>query len=146
MAATPNDRLNAMELDPDNPVLALCAAGRAVAGDAIAASDFFTRAWRRERTTSRRRWQRTISRASRQPWPRSSRGMRAPRHTRKRRCSNASRAICLEAGRILVGPINDDSVTATLSAFDEAQMSGAQVMRQTDQRGKTRHVVWSERH
>ena len=34
-----------MELDPDNPVLALCAAGMAVAGDAVAATDFFARAW-----------------------------------------------------------------------------------------------------
>ena len=32
-------------LDPENPVLALCAAGMAVGGDAAAAADFFLRAW-----------------------------------------------------------------------------------------------------
>jgi hypothetical protein len=37
-------------------------------------------------------------------------------------------------------------VTATLSAFDEARMSRAQVVSQTDHGGKTRHVVWSEGH
>lgn len=57
-----------------------------------------------------------------------------------------ARDLVREAGRILVGPINDDSVTATLSAFDEAQMPRAQVVSQTDHRGKTRHVVWSEGH
>ena len=36
-----------MELDPENPVVALCAAGMAAGGDAAAASDCFTRAWAR---------------------------------------------------------------------------------------------------
>ena len=34
-----------IELDLENPVLALCAAGMAVGGDAAAATDFFLRAW-----------------------------------------------------------------------------------------------------
>ena len=36
-----------MELDPENPVVALCAAGMTAGGDAAAASEFFTRAWAR---------------------------------------------------------------------------------------------------
>jgi hypothetical protein len=38
-------RRKAIELDPDNSVLALCAAGMAVGGDAAAATEFFARAW-----------------------------------------------------------------------------------------------------
>lgn len=34
-----------MNLDPENPVVALCAEGMAVGGDAAAAHDFFARAW-----------------------------------------------------------------------------------------------------
>lgn len=34
-----------MNLDPENPVVALCAAGMAVGGDAAAAADCFARAW-----------------------------------------------------------------------------------------------------
>ena len=34
-----------MDLDPTNPVVALCAAGMAVGGDAAAASECFARAW-----------------------------------------------------------------------------------------------------
>ena len=34
-----------MELDPANPVIALCAAGMAVAGEPAAAADYFRRAW-----------------------------------------------------------------------------------------------------
>jgi hypothetical protein len=34
-----------MDLDPTNPVIALCAEGMAVGGDAAAASEYFARAW-----------------------------------------------------------------------------------------------------
>jgi hypothetical protein len=34
-----------MQLDPSNPVVALCAAGMAVEGDSAAASELFERAW-----------------------------------------------------------------------------------------------------
>lgn len=34
-----------MELDPTNPVIALCAAGMAVAGDPLAAAECFRKAW-----------------------------------------------------------------------------------------------------
>lgn len=52
---------------------------------------------------------------------------------------------CAESGLLLAGPINDDAVSATLTAFHQAAMSGTKVVSQTDHRGKTRHVVWSER-
>ena len=35
----------AMELDSENPVVALCAAGMAAGGEGLAAADCFTRAW-----------------------------------------------------------------------------------------------------
>jgi hypothetical protein len=56
------------------------------------------------------------------------------------------RELVTEMGRILVGPVNDDAVRATLSAFEQARMSRAQVVSQTDHCGKTRHVVWSQGH
>jgi len=56
-----------------------------------------------------------------------------------------ARDLLTESGRLLAGPINDDAVSATLTAFHQAAMSGTKVVSQTDHRGKTRHVVWSER-
>ena len=38
-----------MELDPANPVVALCAAGMAIEGDSAAASELFERAWAERR-------------------------------------------------------------------------------------------------
>jgi len=47
------------------------------------------------------------------------------------------------AGRVLVGPVNDDAVDFTQHTFAEALLPAPQIVRATDHRGKTRHVVWS---
>ena len=45
MATVHYTRIRAMNLDPENPVVVLCAAGMALGGDAAAAGDCFARAW-----------------------------------------------------------------------------------------------------
>lgn len=57
-----------------------------------------------------------------------------------------ARDVLTEDGRVLVGPINDDAVSATRCAFDEVGLSNSGVVSETDHRGKTRHVVWCARH
>lgn len=46
-------------------------------------------------------------------------------------------------GRVLVGPVNDDAVERTTNVFRAAKLPAAEIVRATDHRGKTRHVVWS---
>jgi hypothetical protein len=47
------------------------------------------------------------------------------------------------AGRVIVGPVNDEALEGTLRVFEAAGMSDAQSESATDHRGKSRHVVWS---
>ena len=47
------------------------------------------------------------------------------------------------AGRVLVGPVKDDAIEPTQHVFAKALLPDPQIVRATDHRGKTRHMVWS---
>jgi len=46
-------------------------------------------------------------------------------------------------GRLLVGPVNDDTIADTGTTFRQAWLGEPHVVSATDHRGKTRHVLWA---
>lgn len=48
----------------------------------------------------------------------------------------------IEDGRVIVGPVSEKAVTATIDALRAAGAREIAVESATDRNGKTRHVVW----
>jgi SAM-dependent methyltransferase len=55
------------------------------------------------------------------------------------------RDVVAPGGRLIVGPVNQPDLPATLAAFAAAGIADARVESSTDHNGKTRCVVWAER-